>query len=525
MSEENSPKITFKVRQKDQRDYKIPVGLSPEQAEAAAEGISAESSDAENAPDGTKMKSFEPIPSGARFSAYERRRSVFLFILLLLLLISYLGYRYIDSLNEKEELPPGTHSKIDLTTIDPTLLNPPVPDKEKVDMAIDDVVKSKAETSDASPEAQQQGLLEEIREGFAARADKEALSQKIRSAFARYPDNLEFHLRIIREAIDAKQRDFCYDLYRQWVKDDPSSYAANMIAAFLLAPTNGEVIRYLQNACVSSSSEPKILPYEKLLELYETYGLWEEARMVCEEMQSRFPDTDLSYQKSCEVEIYNGGNRETAYAKLERYASGKSPELRALILLPIAQNFMDESECRKLLSTPELERSMPDSFLYYTLRGALVFNRELDDSMLQRMAECGKCRRLLLLYYLSRKNFDHVLNITTPPDQYPDLEKVFLCWYNGNPSQLYNLAGKLLNRNSGRSITVVLLARFWMGDISAPQLRNNLVLVPTEDLGLVFTVLAEDAKRNGREKSAEVLYDKAAKTPRGIYSTMLEHYR
>ena len=195
------------------------------------------------------------------------------------------------------------------------------------------------------------------------------------------------------------------------------------------------------------------------------------------------------------------------------------------ILLPIAQDFMDEQEAEKLLEQPDFKKEKEDVYLLYKLRGALIFNHELDSAVLSQMYQVSKCRKYLLLYYLSHKKFNDALSITTPPGEFPDLEKVFLTWYNGNQTFLPRLAQKLMLKNQGDSITVTLLCRFWMGDITQEQLRANLRIIPTKDLGLVYTVLAENARRNNRQKTAEVLYEKASKLARGIYNTMLQNYR
>lgn len=293
----------------------------------------------------------------------------------------------------------------------------------------------------------------------------------------------------------------------------------------MLDVTNREAIDHLKNACELSGRTPQLFPYRKLLEIYETSGYWQDAMTVCEEMLSLFPDHDFVRKKYCEVKIFNGTDKATAYAELQQYAQSKPDHERDAILLGPAQDFMDEEVSQRILQNSTLKEKIPDLYYFYKIRGALIFCHTLDADDLAKIQDSKNCRELLLLYYVSHKNYNQALSITTPPEEYPDLYKVFLSWYNGNQKYIQALARKLQAKNAGFSTTVNMLSYFWMNELTSEQLRGNLILIPTEDLGFVYTVLAEDAKRKGRAKSAEVLYEKASKLPRGVYNTMLKNYR
>jgi hypothetical protein len=73
---------------------------------------------------------------------------------------------------------------------------------------------------------------------------------------------------------------------------------------------------------------------------------------------------------------------------------------------------------------------------------------------------------MLLIYYVSHKNDNQALSITTPPNEYPDLYKVFLTWYNGDKDYVPQLADKLLRKDMGFSTTVTMLCHFWKNEIT-----------------------------------------------------------
>ncbi len=157
--------------------------------------------------------------------------------------------------------------------------------------------------------------------------NKAPMIEKLHKAFELYPNDLEYHAKIIREFLDQDQEEFIYDQYSQWIKVNPKAYAANMIYAMLIAEDRQDIETSLKNACSASRTmdTPLILPYEKLLELYETDGRWRDARMVCDEMLEVFPTDNFVRMKLCEVQIYNGTTPQDAYDTLKAYASTLSP--------------------------------------------------------------------------------------------------------------------------------------------------------------------------------------------------------
>ena len=203
--------------------------------------------------------------------------------------------------------------------------------------------------------------------------------------FSNRPDDLNYHMQLYRELLSAKQQKFAAEQYTAWLKSNPLSYAANMISALLLDSTNGQIIEHLKNACTLSASNPQFLPYQKLLEIYETVGYWQEALMVCEEMIYKFSNNDFARRKYCEVKIFNGTDKNKASEELRQYTKSKPGHEQADILLKTAQDFMDEEVSQNLLTNSGIREKNPDAYYFYKLRGALIFGQKLDDNDLAQI--------------------------------------------------------------------------------------------------------------------------------------------
>ena len=206
-----------------------------------------------------------------------------------------------------------------------------------------------------------------------------------------------------------------------------------------------------------------------------------------------------------------GGKGETAMAQYEKFVSSlKVPESeKDLMRLKIAQNLQSPEESLKYLSKISQVPDLRNEWRLFDIRHKLIYGGISDIDFTDGYG--GPIRDYYIYYLMSQGRFKNILTLMTPPEDFPEFWKVFVCWKQNIASWKEQCELLIEKHKNNPDPLIPVAASIMLGKITPDEARSLLKRLPPEDEPFLLLVLAESYMKSNNKLKAKVCFALAAR--------------
>jgi len=348
-------------------------------------------------------------------------------------------------------------------------------------------------------EAQVAGVMAGIRKGF--------------------PESLPVHMAVQDVLVEHRQPSLMLRLYGEWWANSPGSAAANYLYGRALKSGPEALERYAKAVQLDADM---VEAWQALADLHYMAKRWPQAEQAYEAWVRLQPENGEARHRLALVHLY-AGHGEEAIEDYARYlqATAMPERERVLRLLDLAQRLPRPSLAERYLGQLGALPGTAEEARVQELRTKLFFgqltDRDFDDVVPRRAREVQQ------LHLLSRGKLREVLMMPTPPEEFPEFWKVFLCRLSDIEWQ--DNAERLIDRHRGSADpTIGILGNLWLGRIPLEDARAMSDRVPPDQEPLFYFILAEEYRRLGNAVGAKICYTRALAGRPNPLAKVIEHF-
>lgn len=350
------------------------------------------------------------------------------------------------------------------------------------------------------PEDQFKGIVEKIiRQGFA--------------------EDVKIQVEVQDLLVRAKLESLMLSLYGEWWALSPGNAMANYFYGRALKTGPSAIERFAKAVELMPTL---VEAWQDLAAAYYAAKKWQQAKetyVVCVRLR---PNDPVNHHRLALVHLY-GGQGATAIEEYAAYLRGTgTPEAEQIrLLLDLAMRLPTSDLAEKYLVRL---RQLPGTDVEcrtIELRIKLYFNRLTDADFADVVPKAA--RETHQLYLLGKGKIRDVLMMPTPPEEFPEFWKVFLCRLSNIEWQ--DNAERLVERHrNSLDPTIPILGNVWLGRIAPDEARAMNERIPPGQEPLFYFILAEEYRRLNNPVAAKICYTRALAGRPNPMTKVVEHF-
>ena len=244
-----------------------------------------------------------------------------------------------------------------------------------------------------------------------------------------------------------------------------------------------------------------------------------------------------AFSKASEIDRYNlearflldlsrlyKGDGEPAVKDYEDYLRERNAmgEKGMMQLISLAQRLDDPKLSEEYLKTILANPKLGKQHKFAEVKNKLMYGHLSDADFTDGFP--GQARNIYILYLLGKNRENEVLNLTTPPEDFPDFWKVFLCWKKDVQGWKENAELLVAKSKKSGDKAVELIASLWLDKLPPDALREFAPKIPYEDEPIFYWMLAEKYLKDGNKTKAKVCFSSALKDSRNMLNKVIRNY-
>lgn len=244
-----------------------------------------------------------------------------------------------------------------------------------------------------------------------------------------------------------------------------------------------------------------------------------------------------SFSKTAEIDKFNmearflldlsrlyKGDGEPAVKDYENYLGERNgmDEKGMMKLLSLAQRLDDPKLSGEYLKMIQANPALKKQHMFAEIKNKFMYGSLSDADFIDGFP--GQSRQIYILYLLSNSRESEVLNLITPPEDFPDFWKVFLCWKKDVPGWKENAELLVEKHKKSGQKALELIASMWLDKLSPDTLREFASKIPYEDEPIFYWMLAEKYLKDNNKTKAKVCFSAALNDRKSILARVIKKY-
>lgn len=191
-------------------------------------------------------------------------------------------------------------------------------------------------------------------------------------------------------------------------------------------------------------------------------------------------------------------------------------------LITLAQLLPSSKRAEECLSEMGKNPELKKKYDLEKIRTNFIYGELTDADFASGYA--GETREYYILYLLSKGRSKEVLMLKTPPSDFPEFWKVFLCWRDNLPSWSENAELLRKKNNDSKNPIYRIITSIWQNKLSPEEARGMANRIPAESEALFYFILAEKYRKDKNLIKAKICYTKAKNDKQNPFYRVIEYY-
>jgi tetratricopeptide (TPR) repeat protein len=334
-----------------------------------------------------------------------------------------------------------------------------------------------------------------------------------------FPDSLAVHMAIQDVLVEVRQPSLMLRLYGEWWATSPGSASANYLYGRALKTGPDALERF---AKATQLDADMVEAWQALADLHFMAKRWAQAEQAYAAWVRLRPDDGEARYRLALVNLYAGHGAESIEDYARYLQTTTMPERgQVLRLLDLAQRLPTPDLAERYLARLRAMPGTAEEARVQELRTKLFFGRLTDQDFADVVPR--RAREIQQLHLLARGKLREVLMMPTPPEEFPEFWKVFLCRLSDIEWQ--DNAERLIDRHRGSADpTVTILGNLWLGRIPLDEARAMNDRIPPDQEPLFYFILAEEYRRQNNAVGAKICYTRALAGRPNPLTRVIEHF-
>ncbi len=334
-----------------------------------------------------------------------------------------------------------------------------------------------------------------------------------------FPDDLAVHVAMQDVLVEVRQPSLMLRLYGEWWANSPGSASANYLYGRALKTGPDALERF---AKATQLDADMVEAWQALADLHFMAKRWTQAEQAYAAWVRLRPDDGEARYRLALVHLYAGHGAESIEDYARYLQTTAMPEQdQVLRLLDLAQRLPTPELAERYLARLRALPGAAEEARVQELRTKLFFGQLTDQDFEDVVPR--RAREIQQLHLLARGKLREVLMMPTPPEDFPEFWKVFLCRLSNIEWQ--DNAERLIDRHRGSTDpTVTILGNLWLGRIPLDEARAMNDRIPPDQEPLFYFILAEEYRRQNNAVGAKICYTRALAGRPNPLTKVIEHF-
>lgn len=318
-----------------------------------------------------------------------------------------------------------------------------------------------------------------------------------------HPNDIILHKRLQNCLSSSGHDKLCLEIYSKWWAARSNDTFAEYLYARALGNTESAKGHYLALLKLNPEFHDA---YFELGHLYTMERDWYKAEEAYSRYVSLRPENEKARYLLALIKLHLGKGEKAIdeYENFLKKVKVRDSE-RALKVINLVQKLSNPAMAEKYLEDIKQDPKLQEQYRFQELKTKFIYGKVSEEDFSGTYPKSA--REYHILYLLSNGKSREVLLMTTPPEEFPDFWKVFLCWEEGIASWEQN-AELLISKNKKHDPLSV-IAALWLGKITPDEVRKMVDSFHPDSESLLYFMIAEKYKKDGNTIKAKVCYLKA----------------